>query len=91
MKGDMATSMVHAPPGAARAAKSNAKVSPANIEQHVSTSAAPRAPAHASNSAPSSKIAPESGQELPEGFIHLFCIFISIIVVFFRCNTAFPL
>lgn len=100
MKGEMATSSVHVPPGAVRAAKSNAKVSPANIERHVSTSAAPRAQVHSSNSAPSgdnapssnstptnngaprSNISPESGQDHPEGFIHLFCVCTSIFVVF---------
>lgn len=64
MKGEMATSSVHVPPGAVRAAKSNAKVSPANIERHVSTSAAPRAQVHSSNSTPSGNSAP-SGNNAP--------------------------
>lgn len=85
-------------PLAVRAAKSNAKVSPANIEQHANTSAAPQAPVHGTNSvptgnsahngnsptssntvptnnsAPRGNIATESGQDHPEGTIHLFCI-----------------
>ena len=43
MKGEMATSLIHAPLDVVRVIKSNAKVSTASIEQHVSTFAASRA------------------------------------------------
>lgn len=60
MKGGMATSLAHVPPGTVRAAKSNAKVTPANIGRNVSMSAAPQAPVHGSNSPPSGNSAPNS-------------------------------
>ena len=48
----MATSLIHAPLDVVRVIKSNAKVSTASIEQHVSTFATSRAQVHVDNSAP---------------------------------------
>lgn len=48
----MATSLIHVPFDVVRVIKSNAKISAASIEQHVSTFVASRAQVHVDNSAP---------------------------------------